>query len=155
MDVETEIVNRYIRKLSIRAGSLDMEVQDLSGGNQQKVVLAKWLATECKVLIMDEPTRGVDVESKAEIYHLMRELADQGVAMVVISSDMEEVLGLSDRMMVLHLGEVMTVMNWEQATEHAVLMAATGIRLDEKGDPLEKAAAGGQSSREKEEKNRE
>jgi ABC-type sugar transport system ATPase subunit len=142
LDIEADIVNRYMEKLNIRAGSLEMEVQDLSGGNQQKVVLAKWLATQCKVLIMDEPTRGVDVESKAEIYHLMRELAEQGVVMVVVSSDMEEVLGLSDRMMVLHLGEVMAVMDWEQATENGVLMAATGIRVDEKGNPLDEAAAG-------------
>jgi ABC-type sugar transport system ATPase subunit len=143
LDRESEVVHRYVRKLNIRAGSLDMEVQDLSGGNQQKVVLAKWLATRCRVLIMDEPTRGVDVESKAEIYHLMRELADQGVILVVVSSDMEEVLGLSDRMLVLHLGEVTARLGWEQATEHAVLLAATGIRLDDRGNPL----AGGERAR--------
>jgi ribose transport system ATP-binding protein len=133
---ESALVKEYVKKLNIRAGSLDIEVQDLSGGNQQKVILAKWLATRCKVLIVDEPTRGVDVESKAEIYHLMRELVDQGVIVVVVSSDMEEVLGLFDRLIILHRGQITATLSWEKTTEHAILLAATGVVLDENGNPV-------------------
>jgi ribose transport system ATP-binding protein len=137
---ELGLVRSLIGKLNIRAGGLNAEVQDLSGGNQQKVVIAKWLATGCKVLIVDEPTRGVDVESKAEIYRLLRELVDEGVVVLVISSDMEEVLGLCDRIAVLHRGEVMAVMEWERASEHAILMAATGVKAENKGEEVDRTA---------------
>ena len=92
--------------LDVRPAGVDRVVRGLSGGNQQKVVLARWLLRECRVLLLDEPTRGVDVGARSEIYELIRELADSGVAVVVVSSDVEEVLGLADRVLVVREGRV-------------------------------------------------
>ena len=94
------------RFLAGRTPGAETRVLNLSGGNQQKVVLGKWLAMQPKVMILDEPTRGIDVGAKAEIYRLMRELADGGAAVMIISSDMEEVLNISDRIAVMHEGEI-------------------------------------------------
>ena len=99
---------------------------NLSGGNQQKVVLGKWLSLTPKLMIFDEPTRGIDVGAKAEIYRLMRELADRGVAIIMISSDMEEVLGVSDRIAVMHEGDITGFLPREQFSEKAVMHLATG-----------------------------
>jgi len=99
---------------------------NLSGGNQQKVVLGKWLALKPRVLIVDEPTRGIDVGAKAEIYRLLRELADHGVAVVAISSDMEEVLNISDRVAVMHEGCITGILPREQCSEQAVMALAFG-----------------------------
>ena len=93
-------------QLNIKAPSVATEVGTLSGGNQQKVVLASWLSMQPRVIIFDEPTRGIDVGAKNEIYELMRELADRGVAILMISSDMEEVIGVSDRIAVMHEGGI-------------------------------------------------
>jgi ribose transport system ATP-binding protein len=112
---------------------VDFLVRNLSGGNQQKVVLAKWLALGPKLLIFDEPTRGIDVGAKAEIYELMRGLARQGVAILMISSDMEEVLGLSDRIAVMHEGRISGILPAQEATEESVMQLAVGSTL--KGDP--------------------
>ena len=103
-----------------------MAVSTLSGGNQQKVVLAKWLALGPKVLIFDEPTRGIDVGAKSEIYHLMRELAREGVAIWMISSDMEEVLNVSDRIAVMHEGSITGFLNRAEASEESVMALAVG-----------------------------
>ena len=103
---ENEIVDGYAKRLSLRMTSTEQKVQYLSGGNQQKVVLAKWLATKPKVLILDEPTRGIDIGAKSEIYHLITELAREGVAVVFISSEMEEIINLSHRVMVMYEGRV-------------------------------------------------
>ena len=99
---------------------------NLSGGNQQKVVLGKWLSLEPKVIIFDEPTRGIDVGAKAEIYRLMRELADRGVIVIMISSDMEEVLGVSDRIAVMHEGDITGILVRERFSEKAIMSLATG-----------------------------
>jgi ribose transport system ATP-binding protein len=99
---------------------------NLSGGNQQKVVLCKWLSLEPKVIIFDEPTRGIDVGAKAEIYRLMRELADRGVIVIMISSDMEEVLGVSDRIAVMHEGKITGFLKRERFSEKAIMSLATG-----------------------------
>ncbi len=136
---EHRSVNSMIAKLDIKAASLMVDAGSMSGGNQQKVILAKWLLTQCRVLIVDEPTRGVDVESKVEIYKLLRELVEQGVIVIVVSSDMEEVLGLCDRILVLHRGKVEADLAWNKAGEKAVLLAATGCALDSEGQPLESA----------------
>jgi ribose transport system ATP-binding protein len=114
------------RKLNVKAPSVEERVINLSGGNQQKVVLAKWLALEPKLLIFDEPTRGVDVGAKAEIYALMRELAHNGVAILMISSDMEEVLHISDRVIVMHEGAMMGVLDRSQCTEENIMRLAVG-----------------------------
>jgi ribose transport system ATP-binding protein len=101
-------------------------VGSLSGGNQQKVVLAKWLSMRPKVVIFDEPTRGVDVGAKSEIYALMRGLAESGVAILMISSDMEEVIGVSDRIAVMHDGAIAGFLERSQFSEHNVLELAVG-----------------------------
>ncbi len=116
-------------RLSIRAPGDDTQVVTLSGGNQQKVVLAKWLSMQPKLVIFDEPTRGVDVGAKNEIYTLMRELADRGVAILMISSDMEEVIGVSDRIAVMHEGVVSGILERPQFSEYNVLHLAIGQGL--------------------------
>jgi ribose transport system ATP-binding protein len=117
-------------RLSIRAPGDETQVVTLSGGNQQKVVLAKWLSMQPKVVIFDEPTRGVDVGAKSEIYQLMRELADHGVAILMISSDMEEVIGVSDRIAVMHEGTISGVLERSQFSEYNVLLLAIGQGLE-------------------------
>jgi len=112
--------------LAVKAPDVSVEVGNLSGGNQQKVVLAKWLLGAPKVLILDEPTRGVDVGAKAEIYDIMRKLAGTGVAILMISSDMEEVLGVSDRIGVMHEGSLSGTLSREEASEEAVMRLAVG-----------------------------
>ena len=106
-----------------------MRTGSLSGGNQQKVVLAKWLAMSPKVMIFDEPTRGIDIGAKSEIYRLMRGLADSGVAVLMISSDMEEVIGVSDRVAVMHEGSISGVLNRDQFSEENILHLAVGKSL--------------------------
>lgn len=101
-----ELTWKYIRKLSIRPETPDRKMLHFSGGNQQKVVIAKWLATNPRVLILDEPTRGVDVGAKAELYRLMRELTSQGMSILFISSEMQELLGMCDRILVMHEGHI-------------------------------------------------
>ena len=103
---EKAIATRYVDMLSIATPSVNQIVNNLSGGNQQKVVLAKWLSTNPKILIMDEPTRGIDVGAKAEFHALMSQLAQQGLAILMISSEMPEIMGMSDRVIVLCQGRV-------------------------------------------------
>src|SRR5215218_8750691 len=124
---ERDLVRRLVSRLSIRtAPSGEDLVGRLSGGNQQKVVLGKWLEAGPKVLILDEPTRGIDVGTKEEIYQLLRDLAEQGLAVVVISSELIEVLGLADRILVLAEGRVAGELSGQRATEEAVMRLATG-----------------------------
>jgi ribose transport system ATP-binding protein len=123
---ETAAAEKQRRKLNIRTTDVANEVKMLSGGNQQKVVLAKWLALKPRALIFDEPTRGIDVGAKHEIYALMRELADSGVAILMISSDMEEVIGVSDRIAVMHEGTISGLLERAQFSEASVLELAVG-----------------------------
>ena len=111
-------------KLAIKVGSLRHAAASLSGGNQQKVVLAKWLAMNPKVIILDEPTRGIDVGAKGEVYALMRGLADEGVGILMISSDMEEVIGISDRVAVMHGGCVTGILPADDLNEENILRLA-------------------------------
>ena len=113
-------------KLAIKTPSVSVAVATLSGGNQQKVVLAKWLSMAPRLIIFDEPTRGIDVGAKCEIYSLMRNLADEGVAILMISSDMEEVIGVSDRIAVMHEGEISGVLDRADFSEMNVLRLAIG-----------------------------
>ncbi len=113
-------------RLDIRAGNLNRAVAELSGGNQQKVVLAKWLALKPQVILLDEPTRGIDIGSKAEIYALMRTLAAQGVAILMISSDMEELIGVSDRVAVMCRGALTGIVGPGAMTEENILRLAVG-----------------------------
>jgi ribose transport system ATP-binding protein len=119
------------RNLGIKAPQVSTKAANLSGGNQQKVVLAKWLAMSPKVMILDEPTRGIDIGAKAEIYKLMRGLADAGVAVMMISSDMEEVIGVSDRIAVMHEGRISGTLNPDQFSEENVLQLAVGKPLQQ------------------------
>ncbi|MGB9592546.1 MAG: sugar ABC transporter ATP-binding protein [Anaerolineae bacterium] len=123
---EHEIATRYKERLDIRTPSLEQRVKNLSGGNQQKVILAKALAAESDILIFDEPTKGIDVGTKQEIYKLMRELADNGIAILMISSDMQELLGMSDRIVVLCEGEFAGEVQREQFSQNYILDLASG-----------------------------
>jgi ribose transport system ATP-binding protein len=123
---EAELAGGLCRRLRVRTPSLAQPVGLLSGGNQQKVVLGKWLARKPRVLILDEPTRGVDVGAKSEIYALMDELAGQGVAVLMISSDLEEIIGMSDRVLVMHQGRLAGELPRGRLTEEGIMHLATG-----------------------------
>lgn len=121
-----DFVQKMIDRLRIKSGRPEMVVGNLSGGNQQKVVLAKWIGIAPKVLILDEPTRGVDVGAKREIYQLMNELAERGVPILLVSSDLPEVLGVSDRIVVMHEGRITGELSRGEATQEKVMQLATG-----------------------------
>jgi rhamnose transport system ATP-binding protein len=123
---ERAVAEEFRRKLSIRTPSLDTPVEQLSGGNQQKTMLAKWLNTKPKVLILDEPTRGIDVGAKAEVHHIVDELARSGMAVILISSDLPEVLAMSDRVLVMREGRQIGVFPRAEATEERIITAAMG-----------------------------
>lgn len=126
---ETSRAREYVRKLNIRTPSVTTTVSHLSGGNQQKALLARALLAGPKVLLLDEPTKGVDVGAKVEIYRLMAEWAKRGMALVVVSSELPELLGLCDRFIVLAGGRKVDEFTWQQASEHRVMEAATGSHL--------------------------
>jgi ribose transport system ATP-binding protein len=123
---ESELCRQTIAQLEIKTAGNDVSVRLLSGGNQQKVVLGKWLATEPRILLLDEPTRGVDVGSKSEIYGLIHELAGRGVAILFASSDMEEILGLSDRVLVMSHGSIAGELSRDQLSEEGIMHLAVG-----------------------------
>ncbi len=118
--------NQYVNDLKIKTPSIEQKVGNLSGGNQQKVVLSKWLMTKPKVLILDEPTRGIDVGAKFEIYNIMNRLIEEGVCIIMISSELPEILGMSDRVLVMHEGRLTKEFYWEEATQENILTYATG-----------------------------
>ena len=123
---EKEITQYYIDSMKTKTPSMEQDVGNLSGGNQQKVVIAKTLAANCNVIIFDEPTRGIDVGAKQEIYKLIAQLADEGKAIIMISSEMEELIGLSDRIMVLHEGRVVGELSKEEFSQARILDLASG-----------------------------
>jgi rhamnose transport system ATP-binding protein len=123
---ESQVAREWATRLQLKFHRLQDPVGTLSGGNQQKVVLAKWLATNPKLLIVDEPTRGIDVGTKAEVHRLMSELAGSGLAVLMISSELPEVLGMADRVLVMHEGRLTGELSREQADEESVMRAATG-----------------------------
>jgi len=118
-------VESFIRLLNIRTPSATQEVRLLSGGNQQKIVVAKWLARDCDILFFDEPTRGIDIGAKAEIHKLLRSLAGQGKAIVMISSELPEILGMSDRIIVMCEGRTTGDLAWQEATQERIMQLAT------------------------------
>jgi ribose transport system ATP-binding protein len=124
--VEKEIAQKFAKRLAIKTPSLQQKVKFLSGGNQQKTVLAKWLATDSKVLIFDEPTRGIDVGAKQEIYKLMNALVASGMVIIMISSEMEELLGMSDRLVVFSEGEVSGMLEKNEFSQRKALELASG-----------------------------
>ena len=125
-EAEKSITKEMSEKMRIKTPSSRQVVRYLSGGNQQKVVLGKWLAMKPRVLLLDEPTRGIDIGAKQEIYALMEELAEEGVAIFFVSSEMEEILGMSDRALVMHEGRVSGVLSREELNEEVVMQLATG-----------------------------
>ncbi|MBA3236256.1 MAG: sugar ABC transporter ATP-binding protein, partial [Chloroflexi bacterium] len=125
-EAEDAAADRYRERLKIRARSVRVPVSTLSGGNQQKVVLSKWLETHPRVLILDEPTRGIDVGSKAEVHQIIDELTHEGIAIILISSDLPEVLATSDRILVMREGRQMAIFDGSSATAESVLAAAMG-----------------------------
>jgi len=132
---ERDAAAEQVASLNVKTPGVETRVLNLSGGNQQKVVLGKWLAMSPKVMILDEPTRGIDVGAKAEIYRLMRELADKGAVILMISSDMEEILNVSDRVAVMHEGEITGVLDRADCNEQNVMQLAVGKKI-----PAAKAA---------------
>jgi len=126
---EREIAVQQVESLKVRTPTTETQVMNLSGGNQQKVVVGKWLARQPRVMILDEPTRGIDVGAKAEIYRLMRALAGQGTVILMISSDMEEILNVSDRIAVMHEGEITGVLERADCNEQNVMQLAIGKKI--------------------------
>jgi len=125
---ESKSVQEYIKKLSIKTPSAQQLIKYLSGGNQQKVILAKWIMLAPKVLIIDEPTRGIDVGAKKEIYDVLNELKATGKAIIMISSDMPEILGICDRILIMHEGEISGILSKEEASQEAIMKYAVGIK---------------------------
>ena len=123
---ETAFSAALSQKLGVRAASIDLEAGALSGGNQQKVVIAKWIGMNPSIIIMDEPTRGIDVGAKRDIYDLMNELTSQGVAIIMVSSELPEVIGMSDRILVIHEGKIAGELNHDEATQEKIITLATG-----------------------------
>jgi len=121
---ENEVTDRYVSALSIKISSREQRVENLSGGNQQKVVIAKGLAIRPRILILDEPTRGIDVAAKAEVHRIVAALADEGVSILLISSELHEILALSDRVLVMHEGRVKGLLARAEATPEAIMSAA-------------------------------
>jgi rhamnose transport system ATP-binding protein len=122
---ETQLANEWIRTLSVRARGPEQDVQDLSGGNQQKIVIAKWLARQPRVLILDEPTKGIDVGAKAAVHAVMNDFAQRGNAVVMISSELPEILGMSDRILVMRRGRTRGIFERATATSESIVRAAT------------------------------
>lgn len=123
---ENNIVRDYVASLNIKTPSINQFVKNLSGGNQQKVVIAKCLNTDCQILIFDEPTRGIDVGAKSEIYKLMRQLVKKGISIIMISSELPEILGMSDRILVMYKGEIKGELSPEEASQEKIMYYATG-----------------------------
>lgn len=123
---EKNTVKEYVKKLNVKTPSIYQKVENLSGGNQQKVVLAKWLLSECKVLILDEPTRGIDVGAKIEVYNLINELAREGKAILVITSEIPELLGICDRVVVMARGRMSGSLSREEADQESIMTLAVG-----------------------------
>jgi rhamnose transport system ATP-binding protein len=123
---ETSIAGRFATRLGVKAVGLDQPVDELSGGNQQKVVIGKWLAIEPKVIILDEPTKGIDVGSKANVHEFMGELVRHGLAVILVSSELPEVIAMADRVVVMHEGRIAAEFDRVAATPEAIITAATG-----------------------------
>ena len=126
-NAELDESNSFAKKLSIKAPNLSVLCNTLSGGNQQKVVIAKWLMSKPKILIMDDPTRGIDVGAKYEIYKLMNQLAEEGIAIIMISSELEEIIGMSDRIMVMSEGRSMGILEKREINQEKIMQMATGM----------------------------
>jgi rhamnose transport system ATP-binding protein len=126
---EAALARRFAEQLELKAAFLTQHVAELSGGNQQKVVLGKWLATDPKVIILDEPTKGIDIGSKAAVHRFVSELVERGLSVILVSSELPEVLGLADRVVVMRQGRVVREFTRAEATPETVVAAASGVDL--------------------------
>ena len=124
---ETEIATEYSKKLNVKAPCIKTIIQNLSGGNQQKVILAKWLVAQSEIMILDEPTRGIDVNAKTEFYALMNDFVNEGGCIVVVSSELPEILGICDRILVMREGDIRGELSREEASEQAIMELASYI----------------------------
>ena len=124
---EYALAREYTQRLELKAAALDQAVSELSGGNQQKVVIAKWLATKPVVIILDEPTKGIDIGSKAAVHLFMNELASQGLAIIMVSSEIPEIIGMSNRVIVMREGRQVAELERESMTPETLVKAAAGI----------------------------
>ena len=124
---EKKITQDYIKELGIKTPSQEAMIQNLSGGNQQKVIVARWLAENPKILIMDEPTRGIDVGAKAEIYELMNQLVEQGISIIMISSELPEIINMSDRIVVMREGTISKILYHEEASQDLIMKYAVNV----------------------------
>ena len=129
--IEDEIVDKGVKSLRVKTPSSRVNCSTLSGGNQQKVLLAKWLATDPKILILDEPTRGIDVGAKAEIYTIINNLAKEGLAIILISSEMPEAMNMSDRIIVMKEGHITGELTHEEMDQEKILKYAMGVADNE------------------------
>ncbi|WP_342514882.1 sugar ABC transporter ATP-binding protein [Sporosarcina sp. FSL K6-1522] len=125
-NAQQKVADNYVQELKIRPNNIHLLARNLSGGNQQKVVIAKWLFTEAKVFIFDEPTRGIDVGAKVEVYNLINKLVESGVCVIIISSELPEILGISDRILVMHEGAITGDLMRDEADQEKIMKAATG-----------------------------
>ena len=123
---EKKAVSQMVRDLSLKTANLDLLITSLSGGNQQKAIIGRWLLTEPKILILDEPTRGIDVGAKAELYAIMGKLAEQGMAIIMVSSEMPEILGMSNRIFVIRNGQIVLECQGSEATQDLLGKHALG-----------------------------
>lgn len=130
LDKEKDIVNNFVEKLGIKVGTIFNLADDLSGGNQQKVILAKWMMSKSKIFILDEPTRGIDIASKVDVYNVMNELVRKGASIILISSDINEIIGMCDRTMVLYGGKIAATIPRSEATQEKIMLYATGGKND-------------------------
>ena len=124
---EQNITQKYIEELGIKTASQNTKIQDLSGGNQQKVVIARWLAQKPRILVMDEPTRGIDVGAKAEIYELMNKLSEAGISIIMISSELPEIINMSDRIIVMREGAVSKEFTHDEVTQEKIMQYSVNI----------------------------
>lgn len=127
---EWDMANRAVKELKIKTPSIKSEVKNLSGGNQQKIVVGKWLMRDAKVIIFDEPTRGIDVAAKVEIYNLMNKLKKSGIGVMFVSSELPEVLGMSDRIIVMCSGRITGELSRDEATQEKIMELATKFRTE-------------------------
>ena len=127
---ERDVANRAVKELKIKTPSIKSEVKNLSGGNQQKIVVGKWLMRDAKVIIFDEPTRGIDVAAKVEIYNLMNKLKKSGIGVMFVSSELPEVLGMSDRIIVMCSGRITGELSRDEATQEEIMELATKFRTE-------------------------
>jgi ABC-type sugar transport system ATPase subunit len=135
---ERRLAGEYIERLRVRTAGMEQPILNLSGGNQQKVILARWLAIHPRILILDEPTAGIDVGAKAEIYRLMTGLADQGLGLILISSKLPEVLAMSHRILVMHEGRIVAELAAQEASEETV-MRSIHSRKETEHEPFQRA----------------